>query len=137
MLVVTASLCMAINLYKECRSATDKECQLVNRVVINRMHETQHDACSIIFAKNQFSWTQTTPKKLEFKNYSQMIAYYKINDSSQLIRAFDNVNKSQNNDQLKTATNMTHYYDKSISKPKWAHHMQVAYRTKNFIFYNA
>jgi len=138
MLVVTANLCMAINLYKECRSASDKECQLVNRVVINRMHDTNQDACNVVFAKNQFSWTNATPKKLKFKSYSDMIAYYKLNDTAQLIRAFDNVNKSENgNNSLHTASNMTHYYDKSIAQPKWAQRMQVAYRTKNFIFYNA
>lgn len=138
MLVVTANLCMAINLYKECRSASDKECQLVNRVVINRMHETKQGACNVIFARNQFSWTNQTRKRLNFKNYSEMIAYYKISDTTQLVRAFDNVIKSQDNQQaLLVSRNMTYYYDKSISTPKWAQHMQVAYRTKNFIFYNA
>jgi len=137
MLLVTTSLCMAINLYKECRSASDTECQLVNRVVINRMHDNNQDACNIIFAKNQFSWTGTTPKKLKFKNYSEMIAYYKLNDTAQLARAFNNVNKSEDkNSGLKVSDNMTYYYDKSISQPRWAQHMQIAYRTKNFVFYN-
>ncbi|TXI93440.1 MAG: hypothetical protein E6Q33_03475 [Neisseriales bacterium] len=138
MLVVTANLCMAINLYKECRSASDTECQLINRVVINRMHDTNQDACNVVFAKNQFSWTNTTPKKLKFKNYSEMIAYYKLSDTAQLIRAFDNVNQSEDgSSKLKISDSMTHYYDKSISQPKWAQRMQVAYKTKNFIFYNA
>ena len=52
MLIVSAHLCMAINLYKECRGASDKECQLINRVVINRMHETNQDACSVILKKS-------------------------------------------------------------------------------------
>lgn len=136
MLIVSAHLCMAINLYKECRGASDKECQLINRVVINRMHETNQDACSVIFEKSQFSWTKKSPKKLQFNNYSDMIAYYKLNDSVQLMRAFDNVDKSQDdNNDLKTSANMTHYHDRSIA-PKWANHMQVAYRTKNFVFFN-
>ena len=136
MLVVSAQLCMAINLYKECRGASDRECQLVNRVVINRMHETHKDACRVIFAKNQFSWTKKTPQKLKFNSYDQMVSYYKLRDSTQLVRAFNNVSKSKQNKNYVSNT-MTHYYDKSISQPKWAYKMQVAYQTKNFIFYNA
>jgi hypothetical protein len=138
MLIVSAHLCMAINLYKECRGASDKECQLINRVVINRIHDSAQDACSVIFQKNQFSWTRSLPKKLQFASYRTMIAYYKIKDSAQLIRAFYNVDKSQDkNSTLKTAANMIHFYDKSMSQPRWARNMTVAYRTKNFVFFNA
>lgn len=137
MLVVTAHLCMAINLYKECRGASDRECQLVNRVVMNRMRETDEDACSVIFDKNQFSWTKHNPEKLQFASYNEMIDYYKLNDSVQLMRAFDNVDKSLDGDNdLKTSARMTHYYDRSI-RPAWAKGMQIAYRTKNFIFLKA
>ena len=139
MLVVSAHLCMAINLYKECRGTSDKECQLINRVVINRMHETNQNACSVVFAKNQFSWTRRTPKKLQFNSYKEMISYYKLYESPQLMRAFDNVDKSQaESSNLKTADNMLYYYDRTLHvKPNWAHKMQVAYSTKNFVFCNA
>ncbi len=137
-LVVSAQLCMAINLYKECRGASDKECQLINRVVINRMHDTGQSACDVIFEKNQFSWTRQTPKKLNFTSYSQMINYYKLKDSVQLVRAFYNVNKSQEDASFQNISQaMTHYYDKSIERPRWARDMQVAFQTKNFIFFNA
>lgn len=137
MLIVSAQMCMAINLYKECRGTSDKECQLINQVVINRMQQTDQDACSVIFEKGQFSWTRNTPQKLEFKSYKEMIAYYKINEPEQLVRAFSNVEKSQkNNTNLKTA-NITHYYDKSLKKqPIWAKNMTVAYDTKHFVFCN-
>lgn len=139
MLVVSAHLCMAINLYKECRGTSDKECQLINRVVINRMHDNNQDACSVIFAKGQFSWTRKTPQKLQFDNYQEMINYYKVYDSAQLMRAFNNVDKSQDeNNNLKTADNMLFYYDRTLKvKPRWAHKMQVAYATKNFVFCKA
>lgn len=140
MLVVSAQMCMAINLYKECRGTSDKECQLINRVVLNRMHQSNQDACSVIFEKGQFSWTRKTPKKLEFKDYSEMVRYYKIKEPQQLMRAFDNVDKSQEEDSeaAKSSQKMTYYYDKSLQKqPKWAKRMTVAYRTKHFIFCNA
>ena len=140
MLIVSAQLCMAINLYKECRGTSDKECQLINRVVINRMQQSNQDACSVIFEKNQFSWTKKTPKKLQFENYQEMTSYYKIYEADQLARAFDNVDKSQNdNSSIQTsASNMTHYADRSLhNQPKWAHRMQVAYQTKYFVFYKA
>lgn len=137
MLIVSAHLCMAINLYKECRGASDRECQLINRVVINRMQDNDHDACETIFAKKQFSWTKKTAKKLQFANYHDMVHYYQLNDSTQLIRAFYNVDKSlDNNNPLKTSSTMIHFYDRSIT-PKWATSMEVAYRTKYFIFLNA
>jgi spore germination cell wall hydrolase CwlJ-like protein len=131
---------MAINLYKECRGTSDKECQLINRVVINRMQQSNQDACSVIFEKNQFSWTKKTPKKLQFENYQEMTSYYKIYEADQLARAFDNVDKSQNDNSSiqTTASNMTHYADRSLhNQPKWAHRMQVAYQTKYFVFYKA
>jgi len=130
---------MAINLYKECRGTSDKECQLINRVVINRMHDNNQDACSVIFAKGQFSWTRKTPQKLQFNNYQEMINYYKVYDSAQLMRAFNNVDRSQDeSNNLKTADNMLFYYDRTLKvKPRWAHKMQVAYATKNFVFCKA
>ena len=140
MLIVSAQLCMAINLYKECRGTSDKECQLINRVVINRMQQSNQDACSVIFEKNQFSWTKKTPKKLQFENYQEMTSYYKIYEADQLARAFDNVDKSQNDNSSiqTTASNMTHYADRSLhNQPKWAHRMQVAYQNKYFVFYKA
>lgn len=139
MLVVSAQMCMAINLYKECRGTSDKECQLINQVVINRMQKTNQDACSVIFEKGQFSWTRSTQKKLKFNSYQEMISYYKINEPEQLIRAFSNVEKSQiNNEQSNKSVDMTHYYDKSLKlQPKWAKKMTVAYSTKHFVFYNA
>ena len=140
MLIVSAQLCMAINLYKECRGTSDKECQLINRVVVNRMQQSNQDACSVIFEKNQFSWTKKTPKKLQFENYQEMTSYYKIYEADQLARAFDNVDKSQNDNSSiqTTASNMTHYADRSLhNQPKWAHRMQVAYQTKYFVFYKA
>lgn len=140
MLVVSAQMCMAINLYKECRGTSDSECQLINRVVLNRMHQTGQDACSVVFEKGQFSWTRKTHKRLEFDDYNEMVRYYNIKEPDQLVRAFDNVDKSQEEDSVaaKSSQNMTYYYDKSLQKqPKWAKRMAVAYRTKHFIFCNA
>ena len=69
-----------------------------------------------------------------------MTSYYKIYEADQLARAFDNVDKSQNDNSSiqTTASNMTHYADRSLhNQPKWAHRMQVAYQTKYFVFYKA
>jgi hypothetical protein len=68
-----------------------------------------------------------------------MTSYYKIYEADQLARAFDNVDKSQDESgSLQTAGNMTHYADRSLhNQPKWAHRMQVAYQTKYFVFYKA
>lgn len=141
MLVVSMQMCMSINLYKECRGTSDKECQLINRVVVNRMQQTNKDACSVIFDKGQFSWTRKTPKKLEFNDYNEMAKYYNIKEPSQLMRAFDNVDKSLADDSdtaEQAPKNMTFYYDKSLaSQPKWARRMTVAYKTRHFIFCNA
>lgn len=141
MLILSAQMCMAINLYKECRGASNHECQLINRVVINRMHDSDQNACDVIFEKNQFSWTRKTPKKLQFKSYNDMIAYYKVKDSTQLSRAFDNVDVSLEDDEglSDIAPRMLHFYDKSLihNKPKWARNMAVAYNTKKFVFCNA
>lgn len=139
MLIVSAQMCMAINLYKECRGTSDKECQLINQVVINRMQKTSQDACSVIFEKDQFSWTRNTPKKLKFNSYQEMTSYYKINEPEQLMRAFSNVEKSHinNDEQSNQSVGMTHYYDKSLkAQPKWAKKMTIAYNTKHFVFCN-
>ena len=104
------------------------------------MQQSNQDACSVIFEKNQFSWTKKTPKKLQFENYQEMTSYYKIYEADQLARAFDNVDKSQNDNSSiqTTASIMTHYADRSLhNQPKWAHRMQVAYQTKYFVFYKA
>lgn len=138
MFLVSPTLCMAINLYQECRSASDKECQLINRVVINRMHDTGRDACNVIFEKNQFSWTRNFPEKLQFNSYSEMLAYYKLKNSAQLIRAFNNVYTSEEDSKdIKISSKMRHYNDLSIGTPSWAKYMHVAFRTQKFVFYNA
>ena len=140
MLVLTAQMCMAINLYKECRGTSDHECQMINNVVLNRAYKNNNDACEEIFRPGQFSWTKKTPQKLEFTDYDDMVAYYKINEAGQLARAFDNVNKSiASFSAPNTNKTMTFYYDNTISgnPPAWAKRMSVAYKSKHFIFFNA
>ncbi len=140
MLVLTAQMCMAINLYKECRGTSDKECQMINTVVLNRVHQNDSDACSEIFKSGQFSWTRKKPQKLEFASYNDMVKYYNVTEAGQLARAFDNVNTSLANYQEPTnSKSMTYYYDKSLSNnpPKWANRMTVAYKSKHLVFFNA
>jgi spore germination cell wall hydrolase CwlJ-like protein len=57
MLIKSALLCLALNVYFEARGEPIQGQYAVAHVTLNRVKENKSDICSEVFKKNQFSWT--------------------------------------------------------------------------------
>lgn len=62
MILTTAALCMAINIYHEARSETIPGQYAVALVTMNRAGGDPKKVCDVVLAKRQFSWTRRLVK---------------------------------------------------------------------------
>lgn len=58
MLIKSALLCLALNIYFEARGEPIEGQYAVAHVTLNRTKENNTSICKEVFRKNQFSWTQ-------------------------------------------------------------------------------
>lgn len=54
--------CLALNIFKEARGESLVGQQAVALVALNRANAEKKDTCEVVFAKSQFSWTETDTK---------------------------------------------------------------------------
>lgn len=119
---------MALMAYHESRSTSIDEQILVANVANNRAIAQNKNVCSVVFDKRQFNWSANFKQKNKFKNYQEMLSYYKIDDSQSWVNA---VSVAINTPQK---TKAMYYHDNSGSfgfKQK----LTLVKRTKNFTFY--
>jgi len=79
---MTNADCMAINLFKEANTATEREQRMVANVVLNRVALNGGTACSQIFAPRQFSWTAKYKQRAKFVSRDDMLRYYDVPSQS-------------------------------------------------------
>lgn len=114
--------------YHESRSTSIDEQILVANVATNRAVQQNRNVCSVVFDKRQFNWSANFKQKSKFKNYQEMLSYYKIDDSSSWVNA---VSVAINTPQK---TKAMYYHDNSGSF-KFKNKLVITKRTKNFTFY--
>lgn len=136
MITMTTVTCLALNSYKEARSTSLEEQQLVNQVVIARSKKFNKDYCQIVFEKNQFSWTKGYKLKRSFKDVSSMLNYYNIDDKKSWATSVGVAYLTS----TYVDKNVIFYHDKSIKNFKWDSgstkgQIKTVLVTPNFIFY--
>lgn len=114
--------------YHESRSASIDEQILVANVANNRAIAQNKNVCSVVFDKRQFNWSDNFKQKSKFRNYQEMLSYYKIEDSASWINA---VSVAINTPQK---TKAMYYHDNSGSF-RFKNKLVITKRTKNFTFY--
>jgi len=134
---LTSVDCLTLNSFHEANTATLKEQQLVNDVVINRALLQNKAVCAIVFSKNQFSWTKNYHLKTKFSSQDKMLSYYKTDKDSYIKLNSVAVNSILAHSAIMYKP-LTNYHDKSITKfphmesPK---KLVKVIQTKHFVFY--
>ena len=58
-LITTTVMCLALNVYKEARGEPEIGQLAVAQVTLNRASKQQKTVCEVVYARKQFSWTNT------------------------------------------------------------------------------
>lgn len=74
MIIKSAILCLALNVYFEARGEPIQGQYAVAHVTLNRVQENNSDVCTEVFKPNQFSWTKHTYKIPSKKDKSWLLS---------------------------------------------------------------
>jgi len=123
MLMKSALLCLALNIYHEARDQPLAGQIAVAQVVVNRVHHEDYPSsvCSVIKQKHQFSWLwddiSDKPYEKEAWVLSQRVAKSVLDGRT-----------------IEIVEGATHYHATSV-KPKWARRFYKVVQIDKHIFY--
>jgi len=133
MLVETALMCLALNIYHEARSEPVHGQYAVAQVTLRRAEFTRKRVCAEVFRPFQFSWTVDKvrrlkrgwriAKSLEPAEWVAWTKAVKIAQSALLAKPIRDYSRGA-----------THYHSKRV-KPRWAKHMKLVAVIGQHVFY--
>jgi spore germination cell wall hydrolase CwlJ-like protein len=114
--------CLANNIYMESRGESFRGQIAVAQVVVNRLHAKKYgnSICEIIYAKNQFSWTE---------DYVSGNKNYKLWKNSLVI------SRAVLSGELRLPKFNAKYFHNKTVKPQWAKNKQLVATIGNHYFY--
>ena len=132
MILTTAAICMAANIYYEARSESIPGQYAVAQVTMNRA-KTKDKVCEVVMAKKQFSWTAAMVSKIRGvyvlnTNPKDQYAWWK----AQRVAAMVLNGKTG----VPLAAGTTHYHTTDI-RPYWAKYYRVRAIIGRHIFYQS
>lgn len=132
MILTSAYLCIALNLYFESRGEPDLGMKLVAQATLNRAKHDKSKVCDAVLAANQFSWTKS---KVQNK---QLIPQYQPAEIDKWKQS-QNISKLALQGKLKLDgdwNKVTHFHNLSVS-PQWSTspRMVKVGRVGNHVFY--
>jgi len=113
--------CMLKNVYHEARGEGVAGMQAVASVTLNRAAQQNKTICDVVYARKQFSWTNTA------KGRNKPIT----GDTSVLYTVVD---KAMTGVLLDITGGATHYHTKAV-KPVWRKQLKTLLTINNHIFY--
>lgn len=128
-MILTSALACAVTVYRESRGTYLSEQILVAKVIRNRAVEQNITLVDTIYRSGQFNALSGFKKHARFKDYKELLSYYRIDDMESLAMANLACEFSKQSD-----TKYTYFTDKSIPVPSWAKKMHKV-TTKHFNFY--
>jgi spore germination cell wall hydrolase CwlJ-like protein len=131
MILESALLCMALNIYHEARGEMIPGQYAVANVTMNRA-KTSENVCRVVTEKNQFSWTINLVKKQGDKFVLKPSGYPKNEQAWKL--AWHIARYSMANPQYDFTHGATFYHAVYVS-PKWRHSVERTKRMGAHIFY--
>lgn len=133
MILETALVCLAANVYYEARGEPLLGQQAVAQVTINRSREKQKPICDVVMEKYQFSWT-TGRIKQDKRGKWHIKPKYAPKDKIAWKWSMQ-VAKRMLIKQRKDVTFGATFYHATYVRPKWAKSMLLTYREGQHVFY--
>lgn len=128
MILETAALCMALNLYHEARSEPIMGQYAVAMVTLNRAKGERKNVCRVVLAKKQFSWTTTLVKGVTVAPSGLP----KDQDAWKKAQIIANVSLSG---KMPDFTNGSNFYHVQRIRPYWVSSMERTKQVGRHIFY--
>lgn len=113
--------CMMKNVYHEARGEGVAGMQAVAAVTLNRAAQTNTSVCDVVYARKQFSWTNTAKgRNKPIKGDTTMVYAVTAQAMSGVM--------------LDITSGATHYHTKAV-KPAWRKQLKTLLTINNHIFY--
>jgi len=134
MLITSAILCVALNVYHEARGESLTGQHAVAQVTMNRANRNPDNACRVVGAPSQFSWTigKVRVTKGGGLIVPKHLIPHKDDPSWQLSKA---VAKVVVNGWARDFTKGSTYYHSITVKPRWRHGVRLTYVIGRHKFY--
>lgn len=113
--------CMIKNVYHEARGEGIAGMQAVALVTLNRAAQQNKTICEVVYARKQFSWTNTAKGRNK-----------PLTDNTSLVFAV--VSKAMTGKLMDITNGATHYHTKAV-KPVWRKSLTNLLTINNHIFY--
>ena len=135
MILESAIMCLALNVYHEARSEPVQGQFAVAHVTMNRAGGDQAKVCETVVARKQFSWTnKMLAKKTESRYVLKKAGVPKDKNAWMLAKHIARLTIEHKPTDLTNGA--THYHTTKI-KPRWAASMQYVRRIGRHVFYTA
>jgi spore germination cell wall hydrolase CwlJ-like protein len=132
MLLASAFLCLALNVYHESRSEPVAGQLAVAMTTMNRAEGDQKNVCEVVMAPKQFSWTNRLVQRRKTNWKIANRALPRDEKAWRMARAVAYVTlKGKVADFTHGAT----YYHTTAVHPTWDRGMRIVYASGNHIFY--
>ena len=144
MILETALMCLALNVFYESRSEPLEGQKAIAQVTINRAGHESENVCKVVLEPKQFSWTNGFTSK-SYKHQMQHLRrlqnqIMKSNNSHELRAwqtAYSVAQQALDGDLNSQAYSATYYYNLLTSKPRWRLRMKVVCRIGRHVFLRA
>lgn len=130
MILTSALMCLAMNIYHENRGDSIQAQTVVANVTMNRAGWKESNVCKTVMAKHQFSWTSRAVVKTSVGYRVRPSAIPKEKKQWDIARMVAMKVLRQKG----SMTNATHFHRVGI-KPKWAYKLRYVGRHGKHLFY--
>ena len=127
-MIMTATMCLALNIFFEARLETTEGQLAVAEVTLNRVADSRYPntVCEVVWDKNQFSWTNDgvhdDPTRMSYLDRKAWEDIQKL--SSEVLEGTLELN----------GVTSTHYHTKQVN-PFWVDHYKFDGKVGNHLFY--
>lgn len=133
MILETAVLCLALNIYHESRGEPEAGQHAVAQVTLNRAGWNNDKVCEVVTKPKQFSWTNGLVAKVGTKHVLKEAGRPK--DLMAFVKSYEiakaNINRIA---PMVISKNVDHYHAKRVT-PKWSRAFIKVARIGDHIFY--
>lgn len=136
MILESALLCLALNVYHESRGQPEAVQQAVAQVTMNRAEQDQKKVCEVVFKPQQFSWANNL-KKVD-RNPRAVIKRRNLNgDNKEWKESLVVARQALLGEFKSRIKDATHFYHAKTDNPRWKRRFIYIARIGPFIFMKA
>lgn len=141
MIISTALLCLAFNIFHEQRSMGYDGMASIAVATMNRAGWDEDKVCDVVFAPKQYSWTNnllSSRTKAERKQWAQRLMpkqeELSVWEAAKVV-AYQALNDMLDSEVVDTIGSADHYYNPKKASPSWASSMThvVDYKQHRFL----